>query len=473
MEDTETLLALVCSLLTVPKPELDVLLDALLSSDGDVHAAAKLLNSGDETRSKPASSASKRKDRSVGLQGWLNAGNSKVETTISDSPPRKKRDVKESSLSPVKAIIKDATVRSGSPIKPKVDLMSVLRQPPSSTRSVPRLLPLTLTNPSMVSQHTPCTMHLSILPPELSCKLFYTMLDLSQSWKRNKWWLFDRLVESPHRTSFYARKTDGVESDNSWQEAAQYWYNGRQTDPPEVFPDVMEEACLYVENMVNEEIQKRHRLPLEWAGRGSEGQIWRANVAASNCYEGTKDSVGFHSDHLTYLGPYPTIASLSLGTTRIFRLREVVPSEEIHSRTAQTFNIPLPHNSLVIMHASTQEKFKHSIPPQSTLDLYRPLFPHHSRLEHPSEPSNCRINITFRFYRPDFKPPSIPRCNCGVPTILRPDMKNRHDGQTDKYWWTCCAGAQKEGKGCSFWRVMDMKAEGRGPTISDVGSNER
>jgi hypothetical protein len=221
MEDTETLLALVCSLLTVPPPELDILLDALLSSDGDVHATAKLLNSGNETRSKPVSSTSKRKDRSVDLQGWLNAGSSKVETTISNSPPRKKRDVKESSHSPVK--MKNTAIYSGSPTKHKVDLMSVLRQPPSSTRSVPRLLPLTLTNPSMVAQHTPCTMHLSILPPELACKLFYAMLDLSQSWKRNKWWLFDRVVESPHRTSFYARKTDGVESDKSWQEAAQYW----------------------------------------------------------------------------------------------------------------------------------------------------------------------------------------------------------------------------------------------------------
>ncbi|KAG1736724.1 hypothetical protein EDB19DRAFT_1622157, partial [Suillus lakei] len=90
-EDTETLLALVCSLLTVPVPELDVLLDALLSRDGDVHATAKLLNSGDETRPKPESSAPKRKDCSVDLRGWLNAGNLKVESTVSDSPPRKKR----------------------------------------------------------------------------------------------------------------------------------------------------------------------------------------------------------------------------------------------------------------------------------------------------------------------------------------------------------------------------------------------
>jgi hypothetical protein len=219
MDDTETLLALVCSLLTVPLPEPDILLDVLLSCNGDVHATAKWLNSGDAKGSKPVS-ASKRKSRSTGLHGWLNTG--KVETTFEDSP-RKKRDLKESSFSPGNIAIKDTSSSSSSPTKPKVDLISVLRPPPASTRSVPRLLPLTLMNPSMVALHTPCTMHLSILPPELACRLFYTMLDLSQSWKRNKWWLFDRVVESPHRTSFYARKTDGVESNESWQEAAQYW----------------------------------------------------------------------------------------------------------------------------------------------------------------------------------------------------------------------------------------------------------
>lgn len=67
-------------------------------------------------------------------------------------------------------------------------------------------------------------------------------------------------------------------------------------------------------------MRKRKRYPLEWAGESSENDdttaepvIWRANVAAANCYEGAKESVGTHSDQLTYLGPYPTIASLSLG----------------------------------------------------------------------------------------------------------------------------------------------------------------
>lgn len=90
-------------------------------------------------------------------------------------------------------------------------------------------------------------------------------------------------------------------------------YNGRSTESPPVFPEAMEEACRYVENIVNDEMRKRKRHPLEWGGEGTEGQIWRANVAASNYYEGGKESVGFHSDQLTYLGPYPTIASLSLG----------------------------------------------------------------------------------------------------------------------------------------------------------------
>ena len=91
-------------------------------------------------------------------------------------------------------------------------------------------------------------------------------------------------------------------------------YNGRKTDAPLPFPDEMEEACKYIERTVNEELLKRERYPLEWGGSsGPDGYAWRANVAASNCYEGAKESVGFHSDQLTYLGPYPTIASLSLG----------------------------------------------------------------------------------------------------------------------------------------------------------------
>ena len=119
------------------------------------------------------------------------------------------------------------------------------------------------------------------------------------------------------------------------------------------------------------------------------------------------------------------------------------------------------HPQLTIMHASCQEKYKHSIPPQNTLDLYHPAFPPPDCLPDATQvPSNARINITFRFYRPDFHPSTIPRCKCNVPTILRHDMKER-GGRSDRYWWCCYAGAQNDGKGCDFWKEMDMAAEGR------------
>ncbi len=50
--------------------------------------------------------------------------------------------------------------------------------------------------------------------------------------------------------------------------------------------------------------------------------------------------------------------------------------------------------------------------------------------------------------------------DASVPTILRPDMKNRTDGETDRYFWTCYAGAQNDGKGCNFWKLLNMKERG-------------
>ena len=137
------------------------------------------------------------------------------------------------------------------------------------------------------------------------------------------------------------------------------------------------------------------------------------------------------------------------------------------------------------MHASCQERFKHSIPPQTVIEPFHPSFPRPGEdslpanfelTGHATPAYNARINITFRFYRPDFRPSSIPRCLCGVPCILRPDMKNRYveEGKgkdkdmVQKYWWTCYAGAQNDGKGCTMWKVMDVKAEGRGPFAGDA-----
>ena len=311
--DTETLIALVSSLLPQYTYSQDAILDALIQCNGDVKAAVEVLQSKTPTKKRNHSN----------LDSWLNR------------PPKKasKTSTRRNSPAPPTSIIKPyapTTVASSS-----VNFMSVLRQPPSDAPPTPsRLPPLTLSTPALVAKHTPCTLHLSVLSQELACRLFYTMLDASEQWKRNKWWIADKVVESPHLTSFYVRETDGLDNkDEVWQETAQYWcvitkilwsvnmssifcrYNGRAVDPPPKFPSEMEEACEIVERIVNQEMKKRQQFKLEWnsSATGDADPLWRANVAASNRYQGGKESVGFHSDQLTYLGPYPTIASLSLG----------------------------------------------------------------------------------------------------------------------------------------------------------------
>jgi alkylated DNA repair dioxygenase AlkB len=59
------------------------------------------------------------------------------------------------------------------------------------------------------------------------------------------------------------------------------------------------------------------------------------------------------------LGPYTTIASLSLGTPRAFRLRQTDPIEAPKTPT-RTYEINLGHNSLVLMNAGCQERYKHT-----------------------------------------------------------------------------------------------------------------
>ena len=321
-EDTEIKVALVTSLLERNIPDAPTILSTLVDCDGDVALAAERLNA-----KKSGSSTSGKRKRSGGLTDWLKP-TSKGKVPRLDSKPQSRAESPISSSSTSKPLSKttDTKPRSKSahPLaqskdieaKPIVDLMSVLRQESASPKkkTSTRLPPLTLSNPDMVAEHTPCTLHYSVLPPELACRLFYAMVDRAQGWKRNKWWLFDKVVESPHRMSFFVRSKDGEGS--AWHQPYQDIWSvlrdlalllvhsqllirhsvDRNVEPTAEYPPEMEEACQYIERLVNDTITKRERFPLEYAGDGKEGSlIWRPNVAASNCYAGGKDSVGYYA----------------------------------------------------------------------------------------------------------------------------------------------------------------------------------
>lgn len=94
------------------------------------------------------------------------------------------------------------------------------------------------------------------------------------------------------------------------------------------------------------------------------------NSVLCNLYRDGNDAMGWHSDSEPELGPAPSIASLSFGATRRFRLR--------HRRDpALRLEIALESGTLLLMTGATQRHYRHDLPRAKAL----------------REP---RINLTFR-----------------------------------------------------------------------------
>lgn len=97
------------------------------------------------------------------------------------------------------------------------------------------------------------------------------------------------------------------------------------------------------------------------------------NAVLANAYRSGSDSMSWHSDDEPELGPEPFIASISLGASRTFRMRQK------GDRVSQAWI--LNHGSLLIMKGRSQQDWEHCIPKtKKTADL--------------------RINLTFRFIIP-------------------------------------------------------------------------
>jgi len=93
------------------------------------------------------------------------------------------------------------------------------------------------------------------------------------------------------------------------------------------------------------------------------------NGVLLNLYRNGNDRIGWHSDDTEELGVNPTIASLSLGASRVFKLR--------HKTLKINLDIVLPHGSLLIMKSEIQHFWEHCIPTEEGI-------------------SKARINLTFR-----------------------------------------------------------------------------
>lgn len=93
------------------------------------------------------------------------------------------------------------------------------------------------------------------------------------------------------------------------------------------------------------------------------------NSCLVNLYRDGRDSMGWHADDEPELGSQPSIASLSFGATRTFRLR--------HKESRTVVTLPLEHGSLLVMSGVVQQCWVHEIPKTK-------------------KPVGQRVNLTFR-----------------------------------------------------------------------------
>ena len=289
---------------------------------------------------------------------------------------------------------------------------------PGATTS--RLTPLTrkgitlhLYSPEDIAAHTPCSIILNILPTSEANELLKELLEEATTFGQQSIKVFENVVQSPHTACFYVDSLEDLH-----EQKTKYLYNGSFLEDVRQITPTMRSISSKVKPAVNGEIAKRikNHYPGGKKLKHQSPDQWIPNAAFVNCYKGGAESVGYHCDHLTYLGPRAVIGSLSLGVAREFRVRKIVARDNEDGEPKGRkwperadmegqIAIHLPHNSLLVMHAEMQEEWKHSIHPAAVID------------PHPIA-SNKRINVTYRYYRESFHPKNTPRCRCGIATVL-------------------------------------------------------
>ncbi len=151
----------------------------------------------------------------------------------------------------------------------------------------------------------------------------FELLIAQAPWKNEQMWMYDKMVDVPRKSAYYG------------------------TDCPPLLLGA----------------KQRIETLLDYAF---------SNVSL-NYYRDGRDSVAWHSDRIEELRPNPTIALLSLGSTRQMLLRT-------KERPRRTFAIDLDPGSLFVMSGASQEHWEHTIPKTS-------------------HPADARISIAFRPYR--------------------------------------------------------------------------
>lgn len=294
---------------------------------------------------------------------------------------------------------------------------------------------ITLNTPQDVQNHLSpyVSLHLNFLPTQIAESLLSELMECRHSFKSNRFYLFGNQCELSHLLGMFSRPQAAY---------AKLVYNGLRRSTPTDYTPIMEEACVRLEKFVNEEIIPNEPKPIwnieaERKQKNEEQQqedepkfYWTSDFCLVNCYEKLQNKLDWHSDRLSHIGPLNYVVSLSLGSTRVFSLRNN------HQKDAPTYHIPLPHNSVLLMKPGCQEEFKHCV--QS---MKRAITVHKTA-------NSLRFGITARHYPPFFIE-NLPKCRCNLGMILRRSYKSV--ATRGQYFWSCENVYQNKDCGQFHW----------------------
>ena len=149
---------------------------------------------------------------------------------------------------------------------------------------------------------------------------YFQVLFENLDWQQHEIRIFGKIIPQPRLTALYA------------ESEMPYSYSGLTLFPNKFTPQLQE---------LRKELEKY--TPVHFTH------------CLANLYRNGNDSMGLHSDDEKELGKNPVIASISLGTTRKFKLKHKVLKD-------QKFEIDLEPGSLLLMQGTTQHFWKHELP---------------------------------------------------------------------------------------------------------------
>ncbi|CDK26817.1 unnamed protein product [Kuraishia capsulata CBS 1993] len=259
------------------------------------------------------------------------------------------------------------------------------------------------------------------LPAEVANSLLEELLSKQDIFTPNTFFIAGNKCVANHKTKVFTASDD--------DERLQYdvELSGGKLDMGS-FGDSMRIVQCLVEDEVEALSQSREKHDFQPKTK------WTGDIVVANLFCEKSSNLDWHSDRLTKIGPLPVIASISVGATRDFRIRKIHP---FNKNPNPIISIPLPHNTLLVMHAGFQEEYKHSVAPSSGPIEGHPIS------------GQKRFSLTYRQYHPGLVD-CAPTCSkCGSAMLLRRMYKKVEN--RGKYYWSCMGSyANKECKGF-YW----------------------